>query len=63
MPDAYQSAKSSLPPDPGGGGVVSFASWEELENVLRRAGAVRPGESVNRFVVSELGISFYLEQH
>lgn len=34
MPDAYQSAKSSLPPDPGGGGVVSFASWEELERAF-----------------------------
>jgi len=64
MVKGYQSSTDPLTEqEPGGGGVVSFCSWEQLENALRRSGAVRPGESVNRFVVSELGISVYLERH
>lgn len=61
---AYQSKTEPLTKvEPGGGGVVTFASWEQLENALRRAGSVRPGESVDRFVVGELGISIYVERH
>lgn len=64
MPKAYQSKAEPLAKqEPGGGGVVSFHTWEQLENALRRSGAVRPSESVNRFVVSERGISVYVERH
>lgn len=64
MVKAYQSKQEPLTEqEPGGGGVVTFVSWEQLENALRRAGAVRPGESVNRFVVTELGISVYVERN
>lgn len=64
MLKAYQSGREPLTErEPGGGGVVSFVSWEQLENALRRAGQVRPGESVDRFVVGELGISIYVERN
>lgn len=62
--NAYQSKTDPLTePEPGGGGVVSFFTWEQLENALRRAGGVRPGESVERYVVSARGISIYVERH
>lgn len=62
--NAYQSKADPLTEqEPGGGGVVSFVSWEQLENALRRAGQVRPGESVERFVVSARGVSLYVERH
>ena len=61
---AFQSKSDPLTEtEPGGGGVVSFVTWEQLENALRRAGDVRPGESVDRFVVSARGISLYVERH
>lgn len=64
MLKAYQSKTAPLTEvEAGRGGVVSFHTWEQLENVLRRSGAVRPGESVDRFVVSERGISVYVERH
>jgi hypothetical protein len=64
MVKAYQSHTEPLTErEHGRGSVVSFVSWEQLENVLRRAGQVRPGESVERFVVSARGVSLYVERH
>lgn len=64
MLKAYQSAHEPLTErEPVGGGVVSFISWEQLENALRRAGSVRPGESVDRIVVGALGVSIYVERN
>lgn len=64
MLKAYQSSREPLTEtEAGTGGVVSFHTWEQLENALRRSGAVRPGESVERFVVSERGLSVYVERN
>jgi len=38
-------------------------SWPLLESALRRAGEVRPGESVATFIVSERGLWLVLERN
>ncbi len=43
-------------------GLCSFIGWQRLaEEVLRESGNIRKNETVTHFVVTERGITFYLE--
>lgn len=50
-------------PIPNGARTAVFMSWDKLEDQLRRAGVVRPSESVASFVVGSDGVSLVLQRN
>lgn len=44
-------------------GNAKLLSWSAIEDALRRAGEVRPGESVPCFIVADDGVWLVLERN
>lgn len=62
MPVALNHAHKPIGGAATPAGTVQQLSWSELENALRRAGVVRPGESVVNFIVADTGIYMTTER-
>lgn len=62
MAVAFNSATKPIGGAATPAGTVQQLSWADLENALRRAGVVRPGESVVNFIVADDGIYLTTER-
>lgn len=45
------------------GGVAAHVTWDTLEKILRNGGAVKDNEYVDRFVIGNFGVMYYVEKY
>jgi len=45
----------------GHGGCAGFFTWERLEVILRKAGELREGETIEGYRAEQAGVNFYVK--
>lgn len=63
MPDVFNHATKPIDGACAPAGTAVRLTWPELEGALRRAGMVRPGESVYSFIAGEEGLYVVTERN
>ncbi len=46
----------------GRDGISGFFTWKRLEGILRDAGELRPGETIEGYRVNSAGVNFFINR-